>query len=75
MTQVQTAGEAVRHSRGAAAAHESSLIRALYALCQVSSKKALASKIGISQQYLDDIINRRRGISDKTLGKILKADL
>lgn len=50
--------------------NDADVVRIIKAAVVLSNQKTVAKNIGISQQYLCDVLRGRRGLSDKMLAKI-----
>jgi len=54
-------------------AHAMALVDALALVCKRSSQKEVAQTLGVSPQYMNDIIRGRRALSDEFVARILEA--
>ncbi len=46
-------------------------MKCLKGMCEKTSQKEAAKELGISEQYLSDVVNGRRDLTDKLLEKLL----
>lgn len=74
-SQIRTAATRLRKKRFEAVRAEADLIRALQdGLKEHGAPKELCQSLGLSQAYLSDIRNWKRGIGDATVKKLCEVE-